>query len=244
MVFRKEEGQSGGGGIQKKWVFAALVLMGLLYPGAVHELQRWEECLSGCQTQFVENEHVLNLNVCKDPVTLSVHGSKASDMCNKAAQENLATPRRCAWRRFWKEGEVYGIYARVAHSQWMLYGLVLPTLLFTIYMIFSTYRSEKEGRRQEREQRYMLEAMKDVARSMSGAQRQQQQQMVPYQPTSTRAMLPVQQPIAMLVPDTSYGARQLEDDGDGDAGMVPARRRRLRARRGRKRNGDQLVTVL
>lgn len=158
---------------------------------------------------------------------------------------------------------MYGIYARVAHSQWMLYGLVLPTLLFTIYMLFSTYRSGKEGRRQEREQRYMLEAMKDVARSMSGAQlHQQQQQMVPYQPTSTRAMLPAQQPIVMLAPDTSYGVRQLEYDDDH---VVPARRRlhARRRRRGRgssgaggdgfsrerrKRNGiphgDQLVTVL
>ena len=40
------------GGLRKRWIFAALVLMGILYPGAVHELQRWDECLNGCRVQY------------------------------------------------------------------------------------------------------------------------------------------------------------------------------------------------
>ena len=185
----------------------------------------------------------MNLDVCRDQFKLYEHGENARTMCNTAAAQNQASPRRCAWRRFWKEGEVYGVYKRVAHSQWMLYGLLMPALLFTIYMIFATYRSGKEGARQEREQHAMLEAMKDVAKSMSGSQ----QQLVPYQARSmsARALLP-QQPVVMLPSSRSYPLIQ-EIPANEYEEAVPVRRRRLRARRkqGRKGppNASQMVTV-
>ena len=224
------------GGVRKAWLFAALLLAGLLYPGAVHEYQRWEECLNGCSAQFEKNTRILQLDVCQDQFKLFEHGENARTMCNTAAFQNQASPVRCAWRRFWKQGEVYALYKRVAHSQWMLYGIILPTLLFTIYMLFSTYRTSKEGARQEREQHAMLETMKYVARRMSSSQ------MVPYQaPTAAAAAMSLgpeerQEPVLMLA-DTAH------------VNGVPRGRRYLKARRrSRQRrsipNSNQMVTVL
>lgn len=163
------------------WFVVLTVPCVLLYPGVVHEFQRWEECLVVCQVRFDNNERVLNNEMCSNPFVRAEHGKNADDMCNKAWDENLATPKRCAWKKFWIEGEVYALYAQVAHSQLMLYGMLTPALLFIIYMVFSVYKSQKKEDRKEREQQRMLEAFKDVAKSMSGSQlvpfqNQQQQQ--------------------------------------------------------------------
>ena len=118
------------------FILISLLVAVALYPAFQHELQRWEECFEGCRQSYEDNAKLLEHQMCWDPKERKLHGHNADEACSKAAFENQATPVRCAWRAFWKDGEVYAVYKKFAHSPWMLYGMALPLCLFVIYMLF------------------------------------------------------------------------------------------------------------
>jgi hypothetical protein len=142
--------------------FAALLAVGALYPAYQHELQRWEDCFDGCSKNYASNARILMHSMCMDPFQRQSHGSHAETMCKQAERENISTPTRCAWRKFWHEGELYGVYRRFAHEPWMLYGMALPISLFCVYMCFSAYQKQGAENRKERERADMLNAMRDM----------------------------------------------------------------------------------
>lgn len=147
-------------------VLLAALLVACLYPAYQHELQRWDDCFDGCAKRYASNARILVHPMCADPFQRHAHGEHAETMCRQAERENVSTPTRCAWRKFWHEGEFYGVYRRFAHEPWMLYGMALPISLFVVYMCFSVYQNQRAESRKERERAAMLGAMKDMYAAM------------------------------------------------------------------------------
>jgi len=126
------------------FVAVGLLIAIVLYPAFQHELLRWDECFEGCRQSYANNAKLLGHRMCWDPTERKLHGHNAEKAWSRAEFENRATPVRCAWRAFWTQGELYGVYKKFAHSPWMLYGMALPLSLFIIYMVFHTWRVSSE----------------------------------------------------------------------------------------------------
>jgi len=147
------------------WFYVLLCLVSgvFLYPGYQHELQRWNDHLGECTARYEENIRILQQSTCSDLFQLDSLGPKMRDLCLRARKENELTPTKCAWRAFWLQGEVYQLYTRVAHNQWILTAVVVPAVLLVIYMYMQA-RAEKQRLDMVAKDRHaMMEGFKSIA---------------------------------------------------------------------------------
>lgn len=117
-----------------KWV--AITVVCLLGVVGVVEEPRFQQSYSFCKRKDYRNLLLLNSDVCKDDYTRSeLDGDHVS--CTRAQEEVDLGTWRCAIRKWWQEGEPVALYHRVLGSTYMIYGLLLPSILFVIYQVFA-----------------------------------------------------------------------------------------------------------
>ena len=147
------------------WLYAlvGIACTAFLYPGYQHELQRWNDRLSECKTRYKENIRILQQSTCSDLFQLDSLGPKMRDLCVKARKENELTPTKCAWRAFWLQGEVYQLYARIAHNQWILAAVVVPAVLLVIYMYMQARAEKQRMLMVAKDRQAMMEGFKSIA---------------------------------------------------------------------------------
>jgi len=123
-------------------------------PFFVYESLRFYTAHKVCAQTHFQNELLLSNKMCADPWELHLHGEKAGEACRKAIEENRVSPLSCAWQHMWIKGEPYKVWSMLTDSYWMLGAVVVPSVLLTIWLIFSGWhqtRARKETMSFQRE---------------------------------------------------------------------------------------------
>lgn len=120
-----------------QWVYLLLlVCVGSTLLVIVVEEPRFQQCYAVCKRKHYRNGLLLKSDVCKDDYVRSeLDGEHVS--CTRAEEEVNLGIHRCAIRKWWQEGEPVALYHRVLGSPYMIYALLMPTIIFVIYQIFA-----------------------------------------------------------------------------------------------------------
>lgn len=117
-----------------RWVLLLVGCVGSLV--FVVEEPRFQQCYAVCKRKNYRNELLLRSDVCKDDYVRSeLDGEHVS--CTRAQEEVNLGIHRCSIRKWWQEGEPVALYHRVLGSPYMIYALLMPTIIFVIYQIFA-----------------------------------------------------------------------------------------------------------
>ena len=117
-----------------RWVLLVVGCVGSLV--FVVEEPRFQQCYAVCKRKNYRNELLLRSDVCKDDYVRSeLDGEHVS--CTRAQEEVNLGIHRCSIRKWWQEGEPVALYHRVLGSPYMIYALLMPTIIFVIYQIFA-----------------------------------------------------------------------------------------------------------
>lgn len=149
-----------------KW-FCITVVCGVVGVCVVEE-PRFQGTYSFCERKDYRNNLLLRSDVCKDDYTRAeLDGHHVS--CTRAQEEVNLGIWRCAVRKWWQEGEPAALYDRVLGSPYMIYALLMPSIMFVIYQVFA-YCGEAR-----RENKWFQE-QQSFAQSVMQIQAQQQKQ--------------------------------------------------------------------
>lgn len=118
-------------------IYFLAFLLCVCYPVYHYESARFQECLGDCREQYIVNTRILKNPICDNPAERVLHGKKAQLICLQAQKENRQRPSVCALKKWWQEGELYGLYYRIAGSNLMLLSIILPTIFMVVYSIFT-----------------------------------------------------------------------------------------------------------
>lgn len=128
-------------------IYFLAFLLCVCYPIYHYESARFQECLGDCREQYIENNRILKNPICDNPAERILHGKKAQHICLQAQKENRQRPSVCALKKWWQEGELYGLYYRIAGSNLMLLSIILPTIFMIVYSLFTycVYKNTQES---------------------------------------------------------------------------------------------------
>ncbi|MBX9635991.1 MAG: hypothetical protein K2Q45_00380 [Nitrosomonas sp.] len=146
-------------------LLATVVLCIVTVPFIVYESLRFYTHHAECQVAHNQNALLLDNPLCSDPWQLYSHGPKQQTACDKARLENQVSVLSCAWQLMWVQGQPNRVFTMITESYWMLFGLLLPTMLFTLYLIFKMCIENTQHRREMSvKERMFLETLHYVQR--------------------------------------------------------------------------------
>jgi len=125
----------------------AILLLVIAFPLFKYEWNRYHELYNDCMVQWVQNEHILENELCQNAASRVLHGSKVNALCTEAERENRSHPKARAFQMWWKSSEAVALYSRVAGSTWIVLGIVLFTIAFGIYFATQYYITESREKR-------------------------------------------------------------------------------------------------
>lgn len=140
-------------------LFFLTLLLVACVPFGAYELIRWGECKQRCHLLHDENENLLHSKGCSDAEERRRLGNKMDAACQKAQHENIISAEQCTWVTYWAEGALYKLWGMVAHSHWMLWGIIVPVVLFVLFLVYK----ERSSLREERKQDKLLAIMEKMA---------------------------------------------------------------------------------
>jgi hypothetical protein len=85
--------------------------------------------------EWVQNENILQNELCQNAAERILHGEKVNTLCSTAEKENRLKPRTRAFQQWWRDSEVVALYNRVAGTTWILIGIVLFSIGVSIWGI-------------------------------------------------------------------------------------------------------------
>ena len=98
------------------------------------EYDRYEECYLRCEHKSLIHYKVLKSKMCQDDDTRNALNS-AYGICTDSETALHKGMRGCALGLWWSEGEISLLYARIFKEPLMLYGLLLPLMLYMVKQI-------------------------------------------------------------------------------------------------------------
>lgn len=127
-----------------------LVLIGILavgYPIVQTESYQYQEYLHECWKRHTANKNLVASESCRNPHQRLQYENAGTVNCDLAEKALLLSPTQCAFKLWWKHTEIVGVYNRLAGSYWTILGIVLPLLLFAMYLYSKQVREEKSEER-------------------------------------------------------------------------------------------------
>lgn len=124
------------------WRWVVLTFVSLVCLLGVVEEPRAQQCHTVCKRKDYRNRLLLESKVCTDDYTRSeLDGEHVS--CTRAQEEVDLGILRCTIRKWWQEGEPVALYHRVLGSSYMIYALLMPTIIFLIYQLFAYFGEQR-----------------------------------------------------------------------------------------------------
>lgn len=114
-----------------------LILMACIgYPIFQSEMYRYTECLELCWKKHTANVNLLRNEICINPKKRLEFKTAGTVHCEKAENDLLLTPVQCAIKNWWKKHEIVNLYNTMTQSYWSIMAIVMPVILFVIYLTF------------------------------------------------------------------------------------------------------------
>lgn len=142
----------------------SVILSVCLGPLVVFEGLRFHTLHQTCKKTHLENERLLQNNLCKDPWQRQLHGPKQESACRTAEEEMLLSPFSCAWKNLWSKNELVRVWFMIADSYVMILSIVVPCLIVSIVMLFWTCNESKTRNFQKEMFKEILRKKKDYER--------------------------------------------------------------------------------
>ena len=124
-----------------------LILLVIAFPIFKTESFRYQETLHQCWKQHTANTNLLHTDICVNPHKRLQFKDAGTVDCHKAERELLLSPTQCALKEWWKHTELVHLYDRIAGSYWSILGIVLPIILFILYLTSKHIRERQSEER-------------------------------------------------------------------------------------------------